>query len=109
MNYISLGDLKEKECSPNSPQDILKNSVKVKRIKKAVTWEDEVVKQNEMKRDFIECTLGDFDEKECSSNSLDTHLTFSETRMEEKDELEHKKSMEIFEQYYSDFSSLFEE
>jgi hypothetical protein len=54
-------------------------------------------------------SLGDFKEKECSSNSLDTHLIFSETRMEEKEELEHKKSMETFEQYYSDFSSLFEE
>jgi transposase InsO family protein len=106
LNYISLGDLKEKECSSNSPQDTLKNSVNVKRTRKTVTWDDG---QNEMKRDFIGCTPGDFDEKECSSDFLDTHLTFRETRMEEKDGLEHKKSMEIFEHYYSDFSSLFEE
>ena len=106
LNYISLGDFKEKERSSNSSIDTLNNSAYVKRTKKKVHRNSDLVKYDEVERDYMEVTLGDFNKEERSSNSFDTELMNSG---KEDAEGVHKKSMGVFERYYDEFKPLFQE
>jgi hypothetical protein len=92
----SQGEKLLKECSSNSRDTRLTSS-------------ETGIEDDEKDKSKRECSQGEKLLMECSSNSLDAVLTSSEIGKENDEEEEHRKSMKVFERYYADFRSLFEE
>ena len=106
LNNISIGDLNDKESSSNSSLETLINSEDTIKKQKEVNWSDKAKETHDKSAMFKE---GESFNKERDSNSFDTNLINSGNRKETDMEEAHLESMKVFENYYAEFGTLFED